>query len=79
MSTNQNSRANTSVINEAEAVPQVKSDATTRGSHFILKGEHMRLFIMAMLVIPSTALAGWSLYDMHGVLDRHYWLLLTAI
>ena len=23
----------------------------------------MRLFIMAMLVIPSTALAGWSLYE----------------
>jgi membrane glycosyltransferase len=28
-----------------------------------IKGETMRLFIMAMLVIPSTALAGWSLYE----------------
>ncbi|WP_412727762.1 glucans biosynthesis glucosyltransferase MdoH [Alteromonas sp. D210916BOD_24] len=29
----------------------------------VIKGERMRLFIMAMLVIPSTALAGWSLYQ----------------
>ena len=29
----------------------------------MVKGEHMRLFIMALLVIPSTALAGWSLYE----------------
>lgn len=29
----------------------------------IVKGASMRLFLMAMLVIPSTALAGWSLYE----------------
>ncbi|MED5327275.1 MAG: glucan biosynthesis glucosyltransferase H, partial [Pseudomonadota bacterium] len=63
MSTNQNNRACIAVSDEAKAVPQVKSDGTARASHFILKGEHMRLFIMAMLVIPSTALAGWSLYE----------------
>ena len=63
MSTNQNNRACVAVSDEAKAVPQVKSDGTARASHFILKGEHMRLFIMAMLVIPSTALAGWSLYE----------------
>ena len=63
MSTNQNNRAYVAVSDEAKAVPQVKSDGTARASHFILKGEHMRLFIMAMLVIPSTALAGWSLYE----------------
>ena len=62
MSINQNNPVNTS-SNEAKAVPQVKSDGAVRQSHFILKGEHMRLFIMAMLVIPSTALAGWSLYE----------------
>jgi len=62
MSTNQNNRACAAVSGEAKAVPQV-SDGTARASHFILKGEHMRLFIMAMLVIPSTALAGWSLYE----------------
>lgn len=63
MSTNQNNRACAAVSGEAKAVPQVKRDGTARASHFILKGEHMRLFIMAMLVIPSTALAGWSLYE----------------
>lgn len=29
----------------------------------IVKGSAMRLLFMAMLVIPSTALAGWSLYE----------------
>ena len=63
MSINQTKRTDTALSNGAKAAPQVKSDTAKRGSHFILKGEHMRLFIMAMLVIPSTALAGWSLYE----------------
>lgn len=29
----------------------------------VIKGDAMRLILMAMLVIPSTALAGWSLYE----------------
>ena len=29
----------------------------------LIKGEFMRLFMMALLVIPSIALAGWSLYE----------------
>ena len=56
MSTNQNNRACITVSDEAKAVPQVKSDGTARASHFILKGEHMRLFIMAMLAVSYTHL-----------------------
>jgi len=36
---------------------------STKRERFITTGEHMRLFIMAILVLPSTALAGWSLYE----------------
>lgn len=40
-----------------------RANSAPTASNLIIKGEHMRLFIMAMLVIPSTALAGWSLYE----------------
>lgn len=36
---------------------------TAMSNQFIISGNSMRLFFMAMLVIPSTALAGWSLYE----------------
>ena len=49
--------------NEDNAVPHSQSDVPSRASQMFIKGETMRLFIMAMLVIPSTALAGWSLYE----------------
>ncbi|MCB4434670.1 glucans biosynthesis glucosyltransferase MdoH [Alteromonas sp. McT4-15] len=49
--------------NEDNAVPHSQSDVPPRASQMFIKGETMRLFIMAMLVIPSTALAGWSLYE----------------
>jgi membrane glycosyltransferase len=51
---------------EAEQKPGLSSENRSPeiGScNQIIKGAHMRLFIMAMLVIPSTALAGWSLYE----------------
>ena len=47
-------------INPSNASISPKS--STKRDRFITTGEHMRLFIMAMLVLPSTALAGWSLY-----------------
>ena len=60
MSTNHSNRScpQLSAANTCEDANQ----APTK-SNLITKGEHMRLFIMAMLVIPSTALAGWSLYE----------------
>ena len=48
-------------INPSNASISPKS--STKRDRFITTGEHMRLFIMAMLVLPSTALAGWSLYE----------------
>ena len=41
----------------------ISQKSSTKRDRFITTGEHMRLFIMAMLVLPSTALAGWSLYE----------------
>ena len=70
MSINQTKRTDTALSNGAKAVPQVKSDTAKRGSHFILKGEHMRLFIMAMLVIPS-----WPV----GVYTRYFYLTASPI
>ncbi|WP_218397521.1 glucans biosynthesis glucosyltransferase MdoH [Alteromonas lipotrueae] len=48
-------------INPSNASISPKS--STKRDRFITTGEHMRVFIMAMLVLPSTALAGWSLYE----------------
>ena len=71
MSINHNNKHGTRVLstptqdssNEDNAVPHSQSDVPSRASQMFIKGETMRLFIMAMLVIPSTALAGWSLYE----------------
>ncbi|MDP2535149.1 glucans biosynthesis glucosyltransferase MdoH [Alteromonas stellipolaris] len=41
----------------------ISPKSSTMRDRFITTGEHMRLFIMAILVLPSTALAGWSLYE----------------
>ncbi|WP_218419100.1 glucans biosynthesis glucosyltransferase MdoH [Alteromonas lipotrueae] len=41
----------------------ISPTSSTKRDRFITTGEHMRVFIMAMLVLPSTALAGWSLYE----------------
>ncbi|WP_159534084.1 MULTISPECIES: glucans biosynthesis glucosyltransferase MdoH [unclassified Alteromonas] len=48
-------------INPSNA--SISPTSSTKRYRFITTGEHMRLFIMAMLVLPSTALAGWSLYE----------------
>lgn len=41
----------------------VTAGAQAQRGKFATLGDNMRLFIMAMLVLPSTALAGWSLYE----------------
>lgn len=48
---------------EVDSATRIGNHRDAVASRTIIKGEHMRLFIMAMLVIPSTALAGWSLYQ----------------
>ena len=60
MSTN---HSNSLGLQEGLQTKKPSTDASSTHSHLNTKGEHMRLFIMAMLVIPSTALAGWSLYE----------------
>ena len=60
MSTN---HSNSLRLQEGLQTKKPSTDASSTHSHLNTKGEHMRLFIMAMLVIPSTALAGWSLYE----------------
>lgn len=60
MSTN---HSNSLDLQEGLQPKKPSTDASSTHSHLNTKGEHMRLFIMAMLVIPSTALAGWSLYE----------------
>jgi membrane glycosyltransferase len=49
--------------NQQNAAQAVSSHEHSSAWQLIVKGLSMRLFIMAMLVIPSTALAGWSLYE----------------
>lgn len=73
MSINLKSKPHTAVLVEQKSTAvsegvdgnrsQKRLHDTVRASHKIIKGEHMRLLFMAMLVIPSTALAGWSLYE----------------
>lgn len=60
MSTN---HSNSLGLQEGLQTKKPSTDASSTHSHLNTKGEYMRLFIMAMLVIPSTALAGWSLYE----------------
>lgn len=60
MSTN---HSNSPGLQEGLQTKKPSTDASSTHSHLNTKGEHMRLFIIAMLVIPSTALAGWSLYE----------------
>ena len=60
MSTN---HSNSLGLQEGLQTKKPSTDASSTHSHLNTKGEHMRLFIIAMLVIPSTALAGWSLYE----------------
>ena len=67
MSINQNNRNTSQSLTMTTSARDESSSACIQNQSAVtlqkVKGEHMRLFIMAMLVIPSTALAGWSLYE----------------
>ena len=60
---NSSNRVLNSTQCEVDSATCIGNHRDAVASRTIIKGEHMRLFIMAMLVIPSTALAGWSLYQ----------------
>ena len=60
---NSSNRVLNSIQCEVDSATCIGNHRDAVASRTIIKGEHMRLFIMAMLVIPSTALAGWSLYQ----------------
>ncbi len=60
---NSSNRVLNSTQCEVDSATCIGNQRDAVASRTIIKGEHMRLFIMAMLVIPSTALAGWSLYQ----------------
>jgi membrane glycosyltransferase len=64
MSTNQNKDLSVQPSDASKAEGTIaQHDVQSTTSTWIIKGDAMRLVIMAMLVIPSTALAGWSLYE----------------
>lgn len=60
---NSSNRVLNSTQCEVDSATCIGNHRDAVASRTIIKGEHMRLLIMAMLVIPSTALAGWSLYQ----------------
>ena len=69
MSTNQSNRnishsiSITTTARDESGSTCIQNENHSAVTQQMVKGEPMRLFIMAMLVIPSTALAGWSLYE----------------